>query len=59
MGQTITCKMGLGDTSDQLLLLRSYSAQLQHDEDFDTFSASWVILMFPWSTKLCNGLQDL
>ena len=27
-----------------VLLLLSYSIQLQHDEDSDTFSACWVIL---------------
>ena len=40
-------------------LLLPYSVQLQHSEDSDTFSACWVILMFPQSTKLWHGLQDL
>ena len=30
-----------------LLLLLSYSAQLQHDEDSDTFGACWLTLAFP------------
>ena len=31
----------------KILLLLLYGVPLQHDEDSDTFSACWVILLFP------------
>ena len=36
----------------RLLLLPPCSVQLKHDEDSDTFSVYWVILVFPQSVEL-------
>ena len=41
------CLRGLIAAWWHLLFLLLYSVQLLHDEDPDTFSACWIILLFP------------
>ena len=39
-------------TSAHRVLILPYNVQLQRSEDSDTFSACWVVLVFPYSIKL-------